>query len=240
MTLAEVMKDLEQEYRTVLPVKTWAVVRLDGKAFHTWTRGLIKPFDPYMMRVMQDVTVELCKEVQGAVLGYTQSDEISIVFNDLSGPDSQMWLGGVVQKIVSISASIATAHFNAHWHDMRKLAYFDSRVFALSDRRVDEYLTWRMRDSRRNAVAAVAQYRFSPRELHRKSVAEMLEMLGAADTPELVLSAREYSGVVVEPEKQWAEVSYVRKDTGVEMSQTVERTNWKVEPIGFAVDGISV
>ena len=90
---------------------------LDGKSFHTFTRGLKKPFDEIFVKTMQDTMKYLCENVQGCVLGYTQSDEITLVLVDYQDRDSCAWFDNNIQKMVSVSASMATLAFNQAWQD---------------------------------------------------------------------------------------------------------------------------
>lgn len=112
MTLGERMKEYEMQSRTKLLRRTPVIIRLDGKAFHTFTRGLDKPFDKEFVRIMQQTMLKLCENIQGCVLGYTQSDEITLVLIDYNNIDTCAWFDNQVQKIVSVSSSMATLYFN--------------------------------------------------------------------------------------------------------------------------------
>lgn len=92
--------------------RTPVIIRLDGKAFHTFTRGFKKPFDEILIKSMQETMKYLCENVQGCVLGYTQSDEISLLLVDYKNLNSSAWLNYEIQKICSIAASMATMVFN--------------------------------------------------------------------------------------------------------------------------------
>lgn len=110
------MKSLyEDRTRFSLPGKNYIIIRLDGKAFHTLTKQLKfkKPFDDNFIEMMNETTKYLCKNIQGVVLGYVQSDEISLVLQDFKNINTTAWFDGNVQKIASISASMATAVFNS-------------------------------------------------------------------------------------------------------------------------------
>ena len=111
MTLGERMKEYEMQSRTRLLRRVPAIIRLDGKAFHTWTRGLDRPFDKELMHIMQKTMLTLCNEIQGCVLGYTQSDEITLVLVDYQRIESMAWFDNQVQKMCSVAASIATSAF---------------------------------------------------------------------------------------------------------------------------------
>lgn len=88
------------------------IIRLDGRAFHTFTKGFAKPFDKRMIETMQEVTLELCKNIQGCVFGYTQSDEITLILVDYDGIDKAAWYDYEVQKMCSVAASMTTLYFN--------------------------------------------------------------------------------------------------------------------------------
>lgn len=172
------MKGYESVTQTSLMRRTPAIIRIDGKAFHTFTRGLNKPFDEDLSLAMADTTLELCKQIQGAVFGYTQSDEISILVQDWKNINTDSWYGSNVQKIVSVSASIATANFNKVFkHPKDTYALFDSRVFNIPFSEVVNYFIWRGSDCSRNSVSALAQHYFSHKELQGKSVSAMQDML---------------------------------------------------------------
>lgn len=111
MTLGERMKEYEMQSRTRLLRKVPVIIRLDGKAFHTWTKGLDRPFDRNLMHIMQKTMLALCKQIQGCVLGYTQSDEITLVLVDYQRMESMAWFDNQVQKMCSVAASIATSAF---------------------------------------------------------------------------------------------------------------------------------
>lgn len=159
--------------------RTPVILRLDGKAFHTFTRGLQRPYDEKFNQAMSDTTLELCNSIQGAVFGYTQSDEISILIQDWKTIKTDCWFGNNVQKMVSISASIATAKFNETFQHPSKtsMALFDSRVFNLPEHEVVNYFIWRGNDCSRNSVSSLAQTHFPHKDLHGKSMADMHDML---------------------------------------------------------------
>lgn len=107
------------EYRakTKLVRRMPVIIRLDGKAFHTFTKGFVKPFDKRLMEAMQETTLALCKSIQGCVFGYTQSDEITLILVDYDGIDKAAWYDYEVQKMCSVSASMATLYFNRIFHN---------------------------------------------------------------------------------------------------------------------------
>lgn len=109
---ARIKHNYEEVSKTRLLRRTPVFIRLDGKAFHTFTRGLKKPFDDLLVKTMQDTMLYLCRNIQGCVLGYTQSDEITLVLIDYKKLGSEAWFDYEVQKMCSITASMATLAFN--------------------------------------------------------------------------------------------------------------------------------
>ena len=103
----------EDRCRFFLPRRTYTILRVDGKAFHTWTRGLAKPYDTDFMTCMDAAALALCKEVAGARFAFVQSDEISLLATDFEDVASQAWFDGNIQKWVSVASGVAGAAFNA-------------------------------------------------------------------------------------------------------------------------------
>jgi tRNA(His) 5'-end guanylyltransferase len=193
--LGDRMKDFyEDRTRYKLARRTNTIIRIDGKAFHTYTRGLKRPFDEGLMEDMNKTTEYLCQNIQGAKFGYVQSDEISILITDYDDISTHAWFDGNLQKMASIAASLATAKFNQlrtlrrmeELHDYEimsvveetKLAMFDARVFQIPyQEEVINYFIWRQQDATRNSISSVAQAYFSSKELHGKKTNEMQDML---------------------------------------------------------------
>ena len=103
--------------KTKLMRRTPVAIRIDGKAFHTFTRGFKKPFDEVLVKSMQETTKYLCEHIQGCVLGYTQSDEITLILVDYKKLNSSAWFDYEVQKMCSIAASMATMAFNKYFNE---------------------------------------------------------------------------------------------------------------------------
>jgi len=170
----------EDTTRYFLPRRTYTIIRLDGKAFHTFTRNMQKPFDQILCNVMDETMLRLCEEIQGCQFGYTQSDEISLLLTDFEKETTDAWFGGNLQKIVSVSASMATAFFNVEMDDTPDFAFFDSRAFTISGREdVMDYFIWRQDDCMRNSIAGLAQSLYSHKELNKKNSNEQQEMIFA-------------------------------------------------------------
>lgn len=173
----------ENRTRYFLPRRTYTIIRLDGKAFHTYTRGMKRPYDEGLMEAMDKTTRYLCENIQGCKMGYTQSDEISLLLTDFENINTAAWFDGNIQKIVSVSSSMATAAFNNVMHrmhivDMGKWAFFDSRVFPIPDPiEVENYFIWRQKDAVRNSISMHAQSLYSHKELHGKSQSDLQDMI---------------------------------------------------------------
>ena len=113
-SLSDRMKDYEDVSNVKLTKRTPVIVRIDGKAFHTYTRGLDKPFDEILAKAMQYVCEKLVKDVQGCKLAYTQSDEISLLLTDWEKLTTDSYFDYRLQKIASVVASTATMYFNQY------------------------------------------------------------------------------------------------------------------------------
>ena len=172
----------QYESRTyyLLPRRTYTIIRADGKSFHFYTRGLQRPFDSRLVDCMDRTAVSLCKALQGANLGFVQSDEISILLTDFATIQTDAWFDGNLQKMVSVAASTATMAFNqsAVAVGLSPTALFDARVFTIPDREeVANYFVWRQQDAVRNSIQAVAQSLYSPKELLGKNSNDLQEMM---------------------------------------------------------------
>lgn len=194
----------EQIPKTKLMRRCPVAIRIDGKAFHTYTRGFQKPFDEVLIKSMQETMKYLCENIQGCVLGYTQSDEITLILVDYNKLTSSAWFDYEVQKICSISASMATMAFNKYFYDnvfvynataavdlsnkkypfkevyakaLNKGAMFDARCFNIPKEEVTNLVYWRQLDASRNSIQMVGQANFSHKELQNKSCNDIQDML---------------------------------------------------------------
>ena len=194
--MTRMKSNYENRSKTFLTRRTPVICRLDGKALHTWTRGLKKQFDEGLIEDMEATTKFLCENIQGVKLGYCQSDEISLLLTDYETLDTQAWFDYNVQKMTSISASMATAKFNqlrlqrnigsefdygnVRYMDSEflnnKLAFFDSRVFNIPKEEVSNYFLARQKDAVKNSISMLAQSLYSPKELHKKNQSDMQEL----------------------------------------------------------------
>jgi len=198
-------KHYENRAASYIPRRTYTIIRLDGKTFHSYVKhiGAVKPFDHNLMSRMDLTAKFLCYNTQGCQLAYVQSDEISLLLTDFLGKDTDAWYDGNIQKMASVSASLATGFFNSipsgHFgdkvyshidkfkdHDVndwvleadRELAYFDSRVFSIPDKvEVANYFIWRVKDWESNSVQMLARKFYTQGELEGKSREELLKMI---------------------------------------------------------------
>ena len=197
------MKEFYEEIpKTRLVRRMPVAIRIDGKAFHTFTRGFQKPFDEVLGKSMRETMKYLCENIQGCVLGYTQSDEITLILVDYQNLNSCAWFDYEVQKVCSIASSMATMAFNkfftknvnyfemTHEHDdtineycttlvnaAEKGAMFDARCFNIPKEEVCNLIYWRQLDATRNSIQMVGQANFSHKELQNKSCNMIQEML---------------------------------------------------------------
>lgn len=192
----------EDRAKTYLVRRMPVVIRLDGKAFHTFTRGFDKPFDDVMMQTMQQTTLKLCQEIQGCVFGYTQSDEITLILVDYNDINTDAWFDYSTQKMCSVAASMCTLYFNQIFSEMvdvfiansdvtpeeeklervynraiEKGALFDARAFNIPVEEVTNCVLWRQQDATRNSISSLAQSKFSHKELQGKNSSQMQDML---------------------------------------------------------------
>lgn len=178
-SLGDRMKGYENAYRLYLPKRLPVIIRIDGKAFHTYTKGMQKPWDSGLEICMRVTAKELCDSIQGAQLAYVQSDEISILIHNYKKLNSEAWFDNNLQKLTSVSASIATAIFNLSATSLGlspNLALFDSRAWVLPEAEVCNYFIWRQQDASRNSVSMLAQSLYSHKELQNKNSPQLQEM----------------------------------------------------------------
>ena len=184
-SLGDRMKNYETVPRNYLIRRTPVIIRLDGKAFHTLTRKMDKPYDKDFRDIMMSVTEYLVDNVMGCRLGYVQSDEISLLLTDYNKLETEAWFNNNVQKMVSISASMATAKFNELYrsfpidkkrHDS-EFGLFDSRAYNLPREEVVNYFIWRQQDATRNSIQGLGQAEFGHKEMHGKNTSQVQDML---------------------------------------------------------------
>lgn len=178
--LGDRMKEnYENRTRMFLPRRSYTIMRIDGKAFHTYTKGLNEPFDDALMDAMDLTAAYLCKNIMGAKFAFVQSDEISILLTDFEDLGTQAWFDNNIQKMCSVGASMATAKFNQiRSSEYGRLAEFDCRVFQIPQKvEVENYFIWRQQDTTRNSISSVAQTLYSSKELMGVNVTNQQELI---------------------------------------------------------------
>lgn len=202
--LSKRMKDYESISKTKLMKRCPVICRIDGKAHHSLTRGFKRPFDEVYMKSMQETAKYLCENLQGVVLSYQQSDEITLVFVDYEKLNTSPYFDYDVQKLCSIISSMATMAFNKFFYEnvfqynvmasvdtsnkeypykevyakaIQKGAMFDARVFNIPKEEVTNCIYWRQLDCSRNSIQMVGQSNFSHKELQNKSCNDIQDML---------------------------------------------------------------
>ena len=203
--LGDRMKAYENINRYYLTRRMPLVIRVDGRAFHTFCKGFEKPYDHLFAKSMQATAFNLCKNIEGCKLAYTQSDEISLLLTDYDELETQAWFDKNLQKIVSISASLATLYFNKSFKDLSEewcesyygawnhseeddkyydtlrkaqfTATFDSRAFCIPKEDVANYFIWRQKDATRNSINALGQANFSHKSLQGLNVNQVQDKL---------------------------------------------------------------
>ena len=179
-SLGDRVKSFEKFYETYLDIKHPILARIDGRAFHMFTRKMKRPFDEKLTDSMVATTIDLVSET-GAIFGYTQSDEITLAWG--AKEDQEMWFGGRMQKMVSSLSAYATSRFYKQILDrMPEFAYylptFDARVWNVTNR-VDilEALLWRQADAIKNSISQVASAYFTHNQLLNKNGNDKINML---------------------------------------------------------------
>ena len=189
----------ENRSKTYLTRRVPVIIRLDGKAFHTFTKGFKRPYDEILHSTMNDTMKYLCENIQGCKLGYTQSDEITLLLTDYDNLQTDAWFGYSVQKMCSVAASMATMAFNRFFYrhycdiftfakdepqeytqtlfDKIGIAMFDARCFSIPKEEVTNCFIWRQQDATRNAIQMLGQCNFSHKQLDKKSCNDIQEML---------------------------------------------------------------
>lgn len=183
------MKKYENKYRLYIDKDDFYVLRMDGCNFKNFTKPFEKPFDIIFRNTMKQTMFELCKEIQCSILGFTQSDEITIILKKRN-ENSQIPYNGNIQKIVSVYGSKTSVLFNKYFYEECKKynklkeydsclfnAEFDCRFFTLSESKIYDCLKWRWQDCKRNAINMIARCYFSHKYLENKKTNEIIDIL---------------------------------------------------------------
>ncbi len=244
----------EKRAQSYLPRRTNTILRLDGKAFHSYTKGLKRPYDLDFMSDMDQTAKYLCENVVGCRLAYVQSDEISLLLTDYQEIGTEAWFDGNIQKMCSISASLATAKFNQvrlkrrlcpcgdnegmPYHINNRdfdynLAQFDARVYTIPELiEVHNYFVWRQQDATKNSIQMAAQSMFPHSQLQNLNCNQLQEKMWV----EKVINWNDYPASfkrgrvivktqeVVTHDKSWNGTTF----TG-DAPETSYRTKWSIQ-----------
>lgn len=202
--LGDRMKKYEAVSKGNLVPRMPVILRIDGKAFHTFSHGFNKPYDDVIGISMKDTMKYLCEHIQNCVLGYTQSDEITLVLIDYKDLNTTPWFDNEIQKLCSVGASMATMIFNrqfqlyaydwihnsqtansnqenklqlAYEKAMKLGAMFDCRCFNVPKEEVTNCLLWRQNDATRNSIENLGRHYFSSKQLYKKKGSDIQNML---------------------------------------------------------------
>ena len=174
-SLGDRIKGYEKVFSYSLPKKIPVMIRVDGRAFHTFTRNLNKPFDSDLMRAMIFAAIETARQMQGFTFAYIQSDEVTFLLNDYKRIETDAWFDYDLSKLVSITAATMSIEFNIAFKSSR--AIFDGRAFAVPREDVINAFLWRAKDWERNSLQMYCRSFFSHKQLDRKNRKDMHEML---------------------------------------------------------------
>ena len=241
-TLGDRMKEYyENRSKSYLTRRTPVIIRIDGCHFHTFCKGMEKPFDGMFIKAMQLTTKDLCENIQGCRIAYVESDEISLLLTDYDTHQTDAWFDYSIQKVCSVAASMAAMYFNKNWRilteeleekifdnwrededeiyykkvavpKMNLGAYFDARVFNLPESEVVNYFIWRQNDATRNSVQGLARAHFSQKELTGLNNSQLQDKL------------HEEKGI------NWNDCSVVEKrGTCVKRVVNEEKSNWIID-----------
>lgn len=164
----------QQYFMPMLPI----MVRLDGKAFHTFTKGLARPYDARMSHCMA-VAAKAVLEITQGLIAYTQSDEITVIIP----AQENMFYGGRRDKINSVLAAAASVAFNKaiaiHIPEKAHLdPVFDCRSWQYpTDDLCVESLLWRETDATRNSLTMACSAVYKQHELQHKGFVDQHNML---------------------------------------------------------------
>jgi tRNA(His) guanylyltransferase len=235
----------ESVFGALVPQRTYILLRIDGRAFHYYTRSSVKPFDSGIAEAMDEGALAICAEMMGCRFAYGQSDEYSFLATDFETYQSESWFGGNIQKIASVSASIFTAAFNSarlkqqnnqgketDWIHVKRLvsATFDARVFVIPSRtEVENYFIWRQQDAARNSLNMLASCHYSHKELLNASNGDRHELLRKVGINWNDCPTDQKRGRVVLRRERSRQVTYIHKKTKESVTEDVVETFWELD-----------
>jgi len=194
MKLGDRIKKYEKVFTHSALKRMPMIIRVDGRAFHTFTKGLDRPFDSGLIDAMVKAATYVTHDMQGFKAAYIQSDEATFFLTDYDTFETEGWFDYELPKVISISASLMSVAFN-RFYPTDKLPVFDSRAFTVPKDEVANCFLWRAKDWERNSLQMYARAFFSHNELYQKSRDDMHEMLhGIGKNWTTDLSCRERNG----------------------------------------------
>ena len=203
-SLGDRIKSYERAHDHRLQPNSAVIIRVDGRAFHTYTRQECfrdgAPFSDYLMMAMLNAGIRTAREMAGFKLGYTQSDECTFLLTDLDSHDTEGWFGYRVAKLVSVTASLFTAHFAALTPESRSVGAFDARVFTVPLDDAPNVFLWRQRDWERNSLSMLARHHYGQGALQGVRRAELHDLLHAKGVNWADLSPIEKNGAFFQPD----------------------------------------
>ncbi len=175
-SLGDRIKRYEKTFSPMTLHRMPVMIRVDGRAFHSFTRNIQKPFDKPFMAAMVSASLDVARDMQGFKVAYIQSDEATFCLTDYDAIDSQGWFDYDLSKMVSISAALMSVAFNAHYQTDKR-PVFDSRAFTVPLDDVVNAFLWRAKDWERNSMQMYSRAFFSHKQLDKKNRADIHEML---------------------------------------------------------------
>lgn len=245
------MKMYESVTDTTLVRKTPVVGRIDGKAFHTLTKGMNRPWDDDLMACMRAAALAIAEEAQGCKVVYVQSDEINVLLMDNERPETQPWFGYEARKLCSIAAATATAafcveysqRFPERWtalvegNGFGRLPRFDARFWNLPEHEVPNYFIWRQMDAVRNSKQMLGRSYFSHSALNGKSSDEVIAMVAEQHGVNwLDFDLRYTIGSTYLRKEVKETVTWEDRKTGEVQSREVDRKRWIEDAFFFDYD----
>lgn len=232
--LGDRMKQYEAAAKVQLPPRCFTVVRVDGRAFHTWTRGLSRPFDADLAEDLTAAAASVAAGMGGCLVAYAQSDEVTFVLSDLGSTTTQPFFGGVAQKIASVTASEMTAAFLTRRLERarpgERPATFDARAFTVpSAVEAANALVWRQADARRNAMQALGRHVLGHRAMHQVPNRDVPARLLEAGVQLAEYPTQFWFGTLITRQTVTELAPWRGPDAPGELRE-VERSRWVCEP----------
>ena len=229
-SLAKRAKEYQGTYDHRLPVKSYTILQLDGRAFHTYTKGLKRPFDEEFIDKMNQVAVAVLSEVTNAKFAYVQSDEINILLTDFEQEGTQPYFANRINKVVSVASGVASATMSRLYPD-KNLAIFDARFFAVPDKNAAwEYFLWRQVDAIKNSVRSVANNTFSHKTLTGVNTTDAKLMLEEQGIVWDEFPADQKFGRLIQKETYAKPVEFYDPRIKEVVCKVVDGTRWATKP----------